>query len=121
MCSDWRGQPYCGRSRGWKIAWDAGCYTGQPGRCRSLKPQNDSTKAACASLDELDALAADVGNQTREAGGVLRLVAHTTATIQRLVPLISGFKRNHPKGTIYVTRKASQNGISHSSTTFEVE
>jgi DNA-binding transcriptional LysR family regulator len=54
-------------------------------------------------LDELDALEADVGNQTREAGGVLRLVAHTTATIGRLVPLISGFKRNHPKVTLDVT------------------
>ncbi|CAE6808179.1 LysR family transcriptional regulator [Paraburkholderia haematera] len=54
-------------------------------------------------LDDLDALEADVANQTREAGGVLRLVAHTTATINRLVPLIAGFKRAHPKVALDVT------------------
>ncbi len=54
-------------------------------------------------LDDLDALEADVANQTREAGGVLRLVAHTTATISRLVPLIAGFKRAHPKVALDVT------------------
>ena len=54
-------------------------------------------------LDDLDALEADMANQTREAGGVLRLVAHTTATINRLVPLIAGFKRAHPKVALDVT------------------
>ncbi|WNC94843.1 LysR family transcriptional regulator [Paraburkholderia sp. FT54] len=54
-------------------------------------------------LDELDALEADVGNRTREAGGVLRLVAHTTATMERLVPLIAEFKLAHPKVTLDVT------------------
>jgi DNA-binding transcriptional LysR family regulator len=54
-------------------------------------------------LDDLDALEADVADQTREAGGVLRLVAHTTAAINRLVPLIAGFKRAHPKVTLDVT------------------
>ncbi|MCX4144836.1 MULTISPECIES: LysR family transcriptional regulator [Paraburkholderia] len=54
-------------------------------------------------LDDLDLLEADVANQTREAGGVLRLVAHTTATVSRLVPLIAGFKRAHPKVTLDVT------------------
>ena len=54
-------------------------------------------------LDDLDVLEADVANQTREAGGVLRLVAHTTATVSRLVPLIAGFKRAHPKVTLDVT------------------
>jgi DNA-binding transcriptional LysR family regulator len=54
-------------------------------------------------LDDLDALEADVASQTREAGGVLRLVAHTTAAINRLVPLIAGFKRDHPKVTLDVT------------------
>jgi DNA-binding transcriptional LysR family regulator len=54
-------------------------------------------------LDDLDALEAEVANQTREAEGVLRLVAHTTATINRLVPLIAGFKRAHPKVTLDVT------------------
>ncbi|RDJ99095.1 LysR family transcriptional regulator [Paraburkholderia lacunae] len=54
-------------------------------------------------LDDLESLEADVGNQTRAAGGVLRLVAHTTATLNRLVPLIAGFKRAHPKVTLDVT------------------
>lgn len=54
-------------------------------------------------LDELDALEADVANQTREAGGLLRLVAHTTSTMSRLVPLIAGFKRTHPKVALDVT------------------
>ncbi|OAJ61159.1 LysR family transcriptional regulator [Paraburkholderia ginsengiterrae] len=54
-------------------------------------------------LDDLEALEADVANQTREAGGVLRLVAHTTATVNRLVPLIAGFKRSYPKVTLDVT------------------
>ncbi|MBN3761890.1 LysR family transcriptional regulator [Burkholderia sp. Ac-20365] len=54
-------------------------------------------------LDDLDALEADVGNQTREAGGVLRLVAHTTSTMERLVPLIAEFKLAHPKITLDVT------------------
>ncbi|MFM0339503.1 LysR family transcriptional regulator [Paraburkholderia fungorum] len=54
-------------------------------------------------LDDLDALEADAANQTREAAGVLRLVAHTTATLNRLVPLIAGFKLAHPKVTLDVT------------------
>lgn len=54
-------------------------------------------------LDDLDALEADVATQTREAGGVFRLVAHTTTTVNRLVPLIAGFKRAHPKVTLDVT------------------
>jgi DNA-binding transcriptional LysR family regulator len=54
-------------------------------------------------LDDLDALEADVATQTREAGGVLRLVAHTTTAVSRLVPLIAGFKRAHPKVTLDVT------------------
>lgn len=54
-------------------------------------------------LDDLDALEADVASQTREAGGVLRLVAHTTAALNRLVPLIAGFRRDHPKVSLDVT------------------
>ncbi|WP_028227018.1 LysR family transcriptional regulator [Paraburkholderia ferrariae] len=50
----------------------------------------------CRVLDDLDTLEADASVQTREASGVLRLVAHTTATVNRLVPLISSFKRAHP-------------------------
>ncbi|MEM5311339.1 LysR family transcriptional regulator [Paraburkholderia sp. JHI869] len=56
----------------------------------------------CRVLDDLDALEADATVQTREANGVLRLVAHTTATVNRLVPLIASFKRAHPKVTLDV-------------------
>ncbi|WP_322014643.1 LysR family transcriptional regulator [Paraburkholderia sp. J12] len=54
-------------------------------------------------LDNLDALEAEVRNETREAAGVLRLVAHTTATINMLVPLLASFKRQHPEVTLDVT------------------
>jgi DNA-binding transcriptional LysR family regulator len=54
-------------------------------------------------LDDLEMLEADVASQTREAEGVLRLVAHTTAALNRLVPLIVGFRRDHPKVTLDVT------------------
>ena len=54
-------------------------------------------------LDDLEALEADATAQTREPSGVLRLVAHTTATVNRLVPLISTFKRKHPKVSLDVT------------------
>lgn len=56
----------------------------------------------CRVLDDLDALEADATVQTREANGVLRLVAHTTAAVNRLVPLIASFKRAHPKVTLDV-------------------
>ena len=54
-------------------------------------------------LDDLEALEADASAQTREPSGVLRLVAHTTATVNRLVPLISSFKLKHPKVSLDVT------------------
>jgi DNA-binding transcriptional LysR family regulator len=54
-------------------------------------------------LDDLETLEADASMQTREPSGVLRLVAHTTATVNRLVPLISTFKRRHPKVSLDVT------------------
>ena len=57
----------------------------------------------CRVLDDLDSLEANATGQGREAGGVLRLVAHTTATVNRLVPLISSFKRAHPKVGLDVT------------------
>ncbi|CAM2165152.1 HTH-type transcriptional regulator PgrR [Paraburkholderia sacchari] len=56
----------------------------------------------CRVLDDLDALEAGATEQTREANGVLRLVAHTSASVHRLVPLISGFKRAHPNVTLDV-------------------
>jgi DNA-binding transcriptional LysR family regulator len=59
-------------------------------------------EGCCRVLDDLDALEADATVQTQEANGVLRLVAHTTATVNRLVPLIASFKRAHPKVTLDV-------------------
>lgn len=57
----------------------------------------------CRVLDDLDALEAGASGQTREPNGVLRLVAHTTATLSRLVPLIASFKHAHPKVSLDVT------------------
>ncbi|TAM06038.1 MAG: LysR family transcriptional regulator [Paraburkholderia sp.] len=57
----------------------------------------------CRVLDDLDALEAVASEQTREAEGVLRLVAHTTAMVSRLVPLVSSFKHAHPKVSLDVT------------------
>ncbi|MGX7002818.1 LysR family transcriptional regulator [Caballeronia sp. KNU42] len=54
-------------------------------------------------LDDLEALEAQASKQTHEASGVLRLVAHTTATVNRLVPLISTFKHKHPKVSLDIT------------------
>jgi DNA-binding transcriptional LysR family regulator len=59
-------------------------------------------EGCCRVLDDLDTLEAGATEQTREASGVLRLVAHTTATVSRLVPLISSFKRAHPQVTLDV-------------------
>ncbi|MGN6669291.1 MAG: LysR family transcriptional regulator [Trinickia sp.] len=56
-----------------------------------------------AALDELDSLEAETVTHTREPDGLLRLVAHTTATLNRLVPLIAGFKAAHPKVRLDVT------------------
>jgi DNA-binding transcriptional LysR family regulator len=60
-------------------------------------------EGCCRVLDDLDALEAGATGRGREAGGVLRLVAHTTATLNRLVPLISSFKHAHPKVGLDVT------------------
>ncbi|WP_206995688.1 LysR family transcriptional regulator [Trinickia mobilis] len=57
----------------------------------------------CRVLDDLEALEASASTQTQEPSGVLRLVAHTTATLNRLVPLIASFKRKHPKVDLDVT------------------
>jgi DNA-binding transcriptional LysR family regulator len=57
----------------------------------------------CRILDDLEALEASASTQSVEPSGVLRLVAHTTATINRLVPLIASFKRKHPKVDLDVT------------------
>jgi len=54
-------------------------------------------------LDALDTLEADVVNQKQEPSGLLRLVAHTSAAMNRLAPLIAGFKMAHPKVALDVT------------------
>lgn len=54
-------------------------------------------------LVDLEALEAGASMQTSEPSGVLRLVAHTTVTVNRLVPLISVFKHKHPKVSLDVT------------------
>jgi DNA-binding transcriptional LysR family regulator len=54
-------------------------------------------------LNQLDALEAATLNEAREPTGVLRIVAHTTATLNRLGPLIAGFKRTYPKVDLDVT------------------
>ncbi|MBN3786207.1 LysR family transcriptional regulator [Burkholderia sp. Ac-20353] len=58
----------------------------------------------CAALlDELDSLEAEAITHTREPDGLLRLVAHTTVALNRLVPLIAGFKAAYPKVRLDVT------------------
>src|ERR1700692_1849336 len=53
--------------------------------------------AACTRvLDELEALEAQASDRTSDPTGMLRLVAHTTATVNRLVPLIATFHRRYP-------------------------
>jgi DNA-binding transcriptional LysR family regulator len=60
-------------------------------------------EGCCRILDDLDGLEADAASRSREPTGVLRLVAHTTAMLTWLVPLISSFKRKHPKVALDVT------------------
>lgn len=54
-------------------------------------------------LDDLEALEAETLSETREPTGVLRLVAHTTATVYRLAPLLASFKKRYPKVSLDVT------------------
>ena len=56
-----------------------------------------------AVLDELDGLEGEAQSPSREPDGLLRLVAHTTSALNRLVPLIAGFKRAYPKVRLDVT------------------
>ncbi len=60
-------------------------------------------EGCCRILDDLELLEAEASKQSREPTGVLRLVAHTTATVSRLVPLISTFKKKYPKVSLDVT------------------
>ena len=57
----------------------------------------------CRILDDLGVLEAEASRQTVQPGGVLRVVAHTTATVLRLVPLISTFKQKYSKVDLDVT------------------
>jgi len=63
----------------------------------SLTETAEQFFAGCSRvLDELDALEAQASNRTSAPTGMLRLVAHTTATVNRLVPLIATFRRRYP-------------------------
>ncbi|MGF6637905.1 DNA-binding transcriptional LysR family regulator [Paraburkholderia sp. MM5496-R1] len=60
--------------------------------------------AGCSRVvAELDQLEADAGQRAREPVGVLRLVAHTTAALQELPPLIAGFRARYPGVQLEVT------------------
>jgi DNA-binding transcriptional LysR family regulator len=70
----------------------------------SLTEAAEHFYAGCVRvLADLDALEDNTSNQAREATGVLRLIAHTTAATNRLPALIASFKRKHPKVGVDVT------------------
>ncbi|TDN62131.1 LysR family transcriptional regulator [Paraburkholderia sp. BL10I2N1] len=52
---------------------------------------------------ELDVLEAGAGERAREPAGVLRLVAHTTAALIELPPLIAGFRARYPAVQLELT------------------
>ena len=63
----------------------------------SLTETAEQFFAGCSRvLDELDVLEAQASNRSSDPTGMLRLVAHTTATVNRLVPLIATFRRRYP-------------------------
>jgi DNA-binding transcriptional LysR family regulator len=53
-------------------------------------------KGCSRLLAELDVLEAEARHGVSEPTGVLRVVAHTTVTVNLLVPLIAGFKKEYP-------------------------
>ncbi|MGV2292295.1 LysR substrate-binding domain-containing protein [Trinickia sp. YCB016] len=57
----------------------------------------------CRVLDDLGVLEAEATTETHVPAGILRLVAHTTAAVERLVPLISSFKLKYPNISLDVT------------------
>jgi DNA-binding transcriptional LysR family regulator len=57
----------------------------------------------CCVLDDLDCLEASAAGHGRLPAGVLRLVAHTTAALTWMAPLIASFKRKHPNVTLDIT------------------
>jgi DNA-binding transcriptional LysR family regulator len=60
-------------------------------------------EGCCRILDDLDCLEANAAGHGRLPTGVLRLVAHTTAALTWLAPLIASFKRKHPNVTLDIT------------------
>jgi len=60
-------------------------------------------EGCCRILDDLDDLEANAAGHGRLPGGVLRLVAHTTAALTWLAPLIASFKRKHANVTLDIT------------------
>ncbi len=54
-------------------------------------------------LADLDAIEEGASMLAREPTGVLRVIAHATASMSRLMPLVESFKRKHPKIDIDVT------------------
>jgi DNA-binding transcriptional LysR family regulator len=60
-------------------------------------------EGCCRILDDLDCLEARAAGQSRLPTGVLRLVAHTTAALTWLAPLIASFKRQYPNIALDIT------------------
>jgi DNA-binding transcriptional LysR family regulator len=70
----------------------------------SLTETAEQFFAGCSRvLDELEALESQASSRTSDPTGMLRLVAHTTATVNRLVPLIATFRRRYPLVGLDVT------------------
>lgn len=57
----------------------------------------------CRILDNLSELETETTTETHVPTGVLRLVAHTTVTVNRLVPLIATFRKKYPNVSLDVT------------------
>ncbi|ANB75774.1 LysR family transcriptional regulator [Paraburkholderia phytofirmans OLGA172] len=57
----------------------------------------------CRILDDLATLEAQICGEAPVPTGLLRVVAHTTATINRLGPLMADFKRQYPGVSLDVT------------------
>ncbi len=70
----------------------------------SLTEAAEQFYARCSRVvSELDVLEADAGQHAREPAGMLRLVAHTSAGLQELPPLITGFRTRYPSVQLEVT------------------
>ncbi|WP_028219592.1 LysR family transcriptional regulator [Paraburkholderia oxyphila] len=67
------------------------------------EPAERIYERCCRILDDLSNLETQMTGETQVPSGVLRVVAHTTATNNRLVPLIARFKRKYPEVTLDIT------------------